>query len=114
LGPRAENRDYVYGSRDRVDEAFDTIRSLRDPRYLYIRNFQPMMSCNQPEAYSDTSEIRREITAVARNQPESSSRAQRDYAGSVKPVKAFYDSAEDPDQIDNLLDGPLTPEQTIA
>jgi len=114
VGPQPDVRDYVYGSRDRVDEAFDTIRSLRDQRYLYVRNFHPLTSCNQPEAYSDTSEIRQEITAVARKQPEALTVAQRDYAGPTKPVEAFYDSVADPHQIDNLLDGPLTPDQTAA
>ena len=57
-------RDYVYGARDRVDEAFDVARSVRDARYLYIRNYLPHLSWHQPEAFSDTAELRREIDAA--------------------------------------------------
>ncbi|MBI3464289.1 MAG: sulfatase-like hydrolase/transferase [Planctomycetes bacterium] len=54
LGPAAsEPREYAYGARDRVDEAFDTTRSVRDDRWLYIRNYRPDLSWAQPEGYSD-------------------------------------------------------------
>ena len=99
-------REYVYGSRDRVDEAFDLMRSLRDRQYLYIRNYHPRTSCNQPEAYSDTSEIRREITEFTRRQPEALMAAQRDYAGPGKPVEALYNVTADPEQIENLVGRP--------
>lgn len=110
----AAPRDFVYGSRDRVDEAWEMMRSFRDKRYLYIRNFSPLISHNQPEAYSDTSEIRQEITAWYRAQPEAASQAQRDYAGPTKPAEAFYDTANDPHQIHNLLVGGLNGEQASA
>ena len=34
-------RSYVYGARDRMDERYDIIRSVRDQRYRYIRNYEP-------------------------------------------------------------------------
>jgi arylsulfatase A-like enzyme/dienelactone hydrolase len=110
----AAPREYVYGSRDRVDEAFDMMRSLRDRKYLYVRNYQPLTSCNQPEAYSDVSAIRREIADLARRKPGALTPAQLDYAGPEKPVEAFYDVTADPEQIDNLLDGPMSTEQAQA
>ena len=54
-------REYVYGARDRVDEAFDLSRSVRDGRWLYIRNFMPHLSWMQPEGYSDQSAFRRDL-----------------------------------------------------
>ena len=99
-------RDYVYGSRDRVDEAFEMMRSLRDRQYLYLRHYHPGTSFNQPEAYSDTSEIRRDITEFARRQPEALTAAQREYAGPGKPAEALYDVTADPAQIDNLVERP--------
>lgn len=62
----ARPRDYVFGARDRVDEAFDLSRSVRDGRYLYIRNYMPHLSWNQPEGYSDQSVMRQEITKSGR------------------------------------------------
>ncbi|MDB4409131.1 hypothetical protein N9165_03610, partial [Akkermansiaceae bacterium] len=35
-------RDYVYGARDRMDERYDIIRSVRDKQYRYIRNYEPL------------------------------------------------------------------------
>lgn len=37
----APAREYVFGARDRVDEAVEVSRSVRDQRYLYVRNFMP-------------------------------------------------------------------------
>ena len=34
----------VMGARDRVDEAIDTVRCVRDKRFLYARNFYPHLS----------------------------------------------------------------------
>ena len=38
---RPPPREYVYGFRDRMDERYDMIRSVRDKRYKYIRNYRP-------------------------------------------------------------------------
>ena len=34
----AAPRDYIFGARDRVDEVLELCRSVRDKRYLYLRN----------------------------------------------------------------------------
>ncbi len=105
---------YVYGSRDRVDEVFETMRSLRDGQYLYLRNYRPGQGYAASSAYSDTGEVQREIARMFREQPEALNRPQRDYAGPRKPAETFYDVLADPEQTDNLLDGELTGEQTAA
>lgn len=38
LGPEAEEREYVFATRDRYDESYDMIRATRDKRYKYLRN----------------------------------------------------------------------------
>ena len=66
LGPEAGTpREFVHGARDRVDEAFDVARSVRDGRWLYIRNFMPHLSWMQPEGYSDASTFRQEFKRLA-------------------------------------------------
>jgi N-sulfoglucosamine sulfohydrolase len=101
LGPHAAApREYVHGARDRVDEAYDTSRSVRDNRYLYIRNFRPHLSWHQPEGYSDAAEVRREITrAAAAGQLNA---AQSTYAGGERPLEELFDTHADPHQIHNL------------
>lgn len=105
LGPAAgAPRRYVYGARDRVDEAYDVARSVRDHRHLYVRNYMPHLSYNQPSAYSDQGEIRNEITRLEAEGKLSG--AQRAYAGPTRPVEELYDVQKDPRQITNLAGSP--------
>lgn len=96
----ARARDYVFGARDRVDEAAELARSVRDGRYLYIRNFLPDLSWNQPESYSDQLKMRVEITQLAAAGRLND--AQLAYAATTKPVELLYDTQADPWQINNL------------
>ena len=101
LGPAAgRQREYVFGARDRVDEAYDMARSVRDKRYLYIRNYKPHLSYNQPSAYSDLGEIRDDITRLARTGELTP--AQSHYAGPRRSVEELYDTHDDPQNLRNL------------
>ena len=105
LGPKAgAQRDYVFGARDRVDEAFELSRSVRDKRFLYIRNYMPHLSWNQPEDFSDNLALRREIAQLA--QQGKLNAAQLTYAGPTKPAECLYDTQADPWQIENLAESP--------
>jgi len=93
-------REFVYGARDRVDEAFDVARSVRDGRWLYIRNFMPHLSWMQPEGYSDQSTFRRELQRLAKeNKLEGGARM---YAAPRRPLEELYDTQADPAQLHNL------------
>jgi uncharacterized sulfatase len=95
-------REFVYGARDRVDEAFDVARSVRDGRWLYIRNFMPHLSWMQPEGYSDQSTFRRELQRLAKeNKLEGGARM---YAAPRRPLEELYDTQADPAQLHNLAD----------
>src|SRR5262249_7996355 len=37
----APPRDYLHGFRGRMDERYDMVRSVRDGRYVYVRNYLP-------------------------------------------------------------------------
>ena len=114
LGPRATApRTHVYGARDRVDEAFDLARSVRDANWLYIRNYMPHLSYNQPSWYSDQGEIRKDITVLARA-GRLTSPAQKHYAGPTRPREELYDTANDPHQINNLAASPAHAERKAA
>ncbi|MDQ3622054.1 MAG: sulfatase [Verrucomicrobiota bacterium] len=97
-------REFVFGARDRVDEAFDLSRSVRDGRWLYIRNFMPHLSWLQPERYSDGSEFRRALKRFALEAK--LDRAQFGYAAPHKPREELYDTQGDPHQLHNLADDP--------
>ncbi|MDZ4848124.1 MAG: sulfatase-like hydrolase/transferase [Pirellulaceae bacterium] len=93
---------FVHGARDRVDEAFDVSRSVRDQRWLYIRNFMPHLPWMQPEAYSDTSIFRQELKLLALQGKLDS--AARMYTDAPRPLEELYDTEADPHQLKNLVD----------
>lgn len=93
-------RSHVFGHRDRVDEASDMARSVRDGRFLYIRNYMPHISYNQPTAWPDLGEIRHEFYGLTDRSKMSD--AQWHFAGPTKPVEELYDCVNDPVNLNNL------------
>ncbi|QDT13055.1 sulfatase-like hydrolase/transferase [Planctomycetes bacterium K23_9] len=97
-------RRYVYGARDRMDERYDIIRTVRDKRYRYVRNFEPLKPyyqyMNTPEKGATMREIRQAETAGKL----SSTMAL--FSAAVKPVEELYDCESDPHEINNLADDP--------
>jgi hypothetical protein len=105
LGPAAvEPRQFVYGARDRVDEVFDLSRSVRDDRWLYIRNFMPHLSWMPPERYSDNFTFRRELKLLAAAGQLNAD--QLTYAAPRRAREELYDTAADPHQLHNLAASP--------
>ena len=97
-------RRYVFGTRDRVDEAYDTARSVRDERWLYIRNYRPHLSWAPPEGYSDGSPFRRELVTLAR-----AGKLGTGPTAWLAPTRAreeLYDTVADPNQLTNLATDP--------
>jgi len=93
-------RDYVYGARDRMDERYDIIRSVRNKRYRYIRNYEPLKTyyqyMNTPEKGATMKEIRR-VAAKGEMPP-----AAALFLAPRKPVEELYDLEADPHEIRNL------------
>ncbi|MBL7133799.1 MAG: sulfatase-like hydrolase/transferase [Phycisphaerae bacterium] len=100
-----KERTHIYAARDRVDEAYDLARCVRDKNWLYVRNYMPHVSYNQASFYSDMGEIRNEITKLAK-EGKLTSAAQKHYAGPARPLEELYDTANDPHQVSNLAGSP--------
>ncbi len=94
-------RKYVFGARDRMDERYDIIRSVRDKRYRYIRNYEPLKTyyqyMNTPEKGATMKEIRR--MAKAGKLPA----AAKLFMATSKPTEELYDLKNDPHEINNLV-----------
>lgn len=115
LGPEASAPpEFVYGFRDRIDEVFDLSRSVRSPRYLYIRNHLPHLSWAQRSVYSDEGAIQQELFRYAAENPDRLSKAQAAYLSPTRPVEEFYDVEADPENLVNLLEGELSEAQQEA
>ena len=61
--PVAAPREYVFGHRDRMDETEDTMRTVRDHRFRYLRNYHPdrpyAQHLDYVEGFSTWRELRR-------------------------------------------------------
>jgi uncharacterized sulfatase len=104
LGPAAQPREYVYGIRDRMDETIDMLRSVRDKRYKYIRNYMPERPYAQPIAYMDEMPTMREWRRLASEGKLVG--PQQLFFAPRKPLEELYDTENDPHEIQNLADDP--------
>ncbi|MBP7050310.1 MAG: sulfatase-like hydrolase/transferase [Phycisphaerae bacterium] len=97
---REKPRDYVFGGRDRMDEAYDLIRTVRDKRFRYIRNYMSHLSRGQTIDYVDQMPTVREMRSLL---AEGRLRGpQMQYFEPTKPVEELYDTWADPHEVNNL------------
>jgi uncharacterized sulfatase len=107
LGAKSgEPRRYVYGFRDRMDERYDMIRSVRDHRYKYIRNYMPQLPWFHEQHISYMYEMptmgawQRLADAGRLSGPPAV------FMARTKPAEELYDTEEDPFEIRNLAELP--------
>lgn len=104
FGPFAAPRNYVVSARDRCDETVDRIRSLRQGRYKYIRNYYPLRPYLQPCAYKDhkpwMKPLRELFKAGLLNEVQSLHLAE------TRPEEELYDLEADPFEVHNLATNP--------
>jgi len=102
LGDRTEApREYVFGTRDRCDDTVMRIRSVRDSRYRYIRNFKPEVPFLAPNNYKETQypvwNLLKQLHAEGKLTP-----PQEFLCQPRMPDEELYDLQTDPHQIHNL------------
>lgn len=104
LGANApEPLGIVFGGRDRMDERWDLMRTARDGRFRYIRNYAPDLPWGQHYAFAwlaaGWQSYEREH--LAGNLTPVQEAFWRD-----KPAEELYDTIADPDETRNLIDDP--------
>ena len=107
-------REYVFAHRDRMDEAYDMMRAVRDKRFKYIKNFFPGRPYAQHIAYAEEMptlmEMRRlykeHMNALSPDYGKALNPVQLLFFRPEKPPEELYDTESDPHEINNLAASP--------
>lgn len=103
LGSQTEEPwQFVFSARDRFDESYDMIRSVRDKKWRYVRNYYP----NKPYVvwvpYRNQSPIMQELLRL--HAEGNLVGAQKFWFRNTRPPEELYDTENDPHNINNLAE----------
>jgi arylsulfatase A-like enzyme len=103
-GPaKAAANEFVFCSRDRMDERYDLMLSVVDRRWLYIRNYRPDLPYVQSLQYMFQARGYQSWSQAART-GRLTPATMMFWGG--KPAEELYDTQNDPDNIRNLATDP--------
>ena len=103
-GPaKAAPNEFVFCTRDRMDERYDMMRSVVDRRWLYIHNFRPDLPYVQRLDYQFKA---RGYQSWARMAAEGKLTPATAQFWGTKPTEELYDMLADPDNVKNLASDP--------
>ena len=106
VGPRAGRApEFVFAARDRMDIEYDMMRSARDARFLYIRNFVAGAALRGPHHLSQPERIMQEWLRLQAERTADRHRGAVDADAAGRPRSCTTRQA-DPHQIRNLADDP--------
>ncbi len=105
LGPNHHaGHDVVFGARDRLDERFDMVRTVRDRRFRYVRNLMPWRPALQHVSYGETNETLKEMRRLLAAGTLGRESAQ--WFESPRAAEELYDLENDPWELHNLAESP--------
>ena len=95
----AAPRTHIFGQRGRMDERYDLVRSVRNERYVYVRNYLPHLIYGQFLAYmfeTPTTRIWKQMHDDGKLRPPQTA------FWEPKPPEELYDLQADPFEVNNL------------
>lgn len=103
LGAGCTVREFVFSNRNRMDESLDFVRTVRDTRYRYIRNYMPHLPWGQHIQFMWLQAgVRQWETLHLADQLDEV----QDRFWGQKPFEEFYDLEDDPHEVVNLIGSP--------
>ena len=96
----APPQPYLYGFRGRMDERYDMVRSVRDRRYVYVRNYMPHLIYGQHLDYmfqTPTTRVWKQLYDEGKLAPP------KTCFWEPKPAEELYDLENDRDEVHNLV-----------
>ena len=97
-------REFVIGMRDRLDSRYEMVRTVRDPRFRYQRNFYPHLPFKPYEDYEFNAPILQTWVNLAKAGRLEGPQAMLNQR--FKPIEELYDSENDPHMMHNVVDDP--------
>jgi N-sulfoglucosamine sulfohydrolase len=98
------SRQYIYGSRDRMDLVPDRVRAVRDLHFKYIRNEMADIAYFRPLLFRDSFPIMQ--SWWQQHNAGSLNKVQNFYFTAPRPAEELYDTQNDPWEINNIADDP--------
>jgi arylsulfatase A-like enzyme len=105
LAGRAKSspQQYAFSFRNRMDERYDMVRTARDNRYRYLRNYMPHLIYGQHVDYMFRM---RSMAAWEKAYREGRLSAPQTFFWEEKPAEELYDLHSDPYEVKNLAADP--------
>ena len=97
-------RKYIFGARQRIDELYDMVRSVRDRRYRYVVNFLPLLPYLPYLDYAEKCNTMKEMRKLYAEGKLNEAQAQ--WMADHRPAEELYDLDNDPWETRNLADDP--------
>ena len=109
LGPDAVERRYVFTTRDRYDEEYDMIRSVRDGRFRYVRHYYQERPYVLHIPYRNRHPAMQSLLAAyAADELDA---VQSRWFSPTRPAEELYDLEADPHETENLVNDPAYADQ---
>lgn len=102
-GPDVQKNEFVFCTRDRMDERYDMSRSVMDSRWLYIHNYRPDLPYVPQLSYMFQARGYQSWARLAQEGKLTQATAQ--FWGE-KPTEELYNMEADPDNVKNLAVDP--------
>jgi hypothetical protein len=107
----SEPRDFVVSARDRFDEDYDMVRSVRDKKYRYVRNYYTHKPGIIWVPYRNQSPIMKELLRL--HAEGELTQEQALWFSETRQPEELFDCEADPHQLNNLASKPEYKEKLI-